>query len=69
MRFRCAVLLLALCTAACRTTSHQERASAREQERDGLAEKRRAAILDLSGTPNTSEQAYFDQEAAKHRSR
>jgi hypothetical protein len=44
-----------------------ERAAARERERDGLAEKKRAAILDLSDTPNTTEQAYSSQQvAARH---
>jgi hypothetical protein len=74
MRLRCAVLLLALCGTACRaperrgrtTLEHLERAAARERERDGMAAQKSAAILDLSGTPNTSEQAYFEQAARQH---
>jgi hypothetical protein len=76
-RLRCAVLLLALCGTACcgperrgRTTlEYLERVEARERERDGTAAQKSAAVLDLSGAPNTSEQAYFQQQATRQHAR
>lgn len=55
-----AVLLVGLCS--CRgTDDRRELVRARDIEVDGLAEKRKLAVFDLSGVASNGPQAYQDQ--------
>ena len=68
------VLLLALSAAACQGTprrhEHEQLVATRDKEWAGIEEKRKDAILDLSGLqPSNGEAAYLQRQAGLHHQR